>query len=256
MSDRPPGDERDDFDPGLSFADEPLAEVDAAELPAWLRNFAESASDDAPLASSIPAMQTPAESVAVQTPPVARDDDDPLFPGWLDAPRPGRANAPGSLAETVGPSFFSEDDLPEWLRALSSDQSEAQQRPAFDGGAPSSNHVNATAPIPAPAPDVLYVPAVAPVWVTDDNLSDSQGATLFAVIAQGAAERPDVLVSESPAASRAIAASAATADQGGATAKRERPADGSWTRRERVLMVLVIVMTVVMFLILGVDVRG
>jgi hypothetical protein len=101
------------------------------------------------------------------------------------------------------------------------------------------------------------VPVVAPIWVMqDDSRAESQGATLFAAIAHGSMERPDVLVSEAPGAQRATTSRAANADQDGAFANKELPARGSWSRRERVLMVLVIVMTILMFLIINANMGG
>jgi hypothetical protein len=252
MSNRPPSGERDDFDPGLSFTDDPAGEVTASELPSWLRSFAEAAEDDA---AGNPAARSPrtAASVARSSESPALDDD-PLFPGWLDAPRGNRPQAPGSLVETVGPSFFSEDDLPDWLRALSTDT----PAPAAPAAAASAGSAPATAARPAAGVDpVVYVPQVSRVWVHGDDAEyDSESASLFAAIAHGASDRPDVLVDERPSGPAAAMVAPEVAGRSEPRARRERPADGSWTRRERILMVLVIIMTIVMFLVLGVNVNG
>ncbi len=117
------------FEPGPSFVDDAALEVDPSELPPWLREMTEAAS---PNGNSHEHVRAPATQNSEKLPP------------WLDAVPPANGSNRGAPqfqqptwsapthpqvepAETF--SLISEDDLPEWLRALGDQEFESEQQP-------------------------------------------------------------------------------------------------------------------------------
>src|SRR5690606_7693435 len=121
------------------------------------------------------------------------------IPGWLSAPRdlPGASDG----ADSVGAAFFSEDDLPDWLRALNAE-------PEAESSTPSSySNGVMEQPRAAAAPQALAVPAVTNVWVTGmEERVENPGASLFATIAAGGEVRPELVGMSTTRASQTLAA--------------------------------------------------
>jgi hypothetical protein len=180
------------FGPGTSAGGASGSSGDG--LPSWLQNFAASAGASG------------SDSAA---------GDAPSLPGWIESPRPEptpelhqaasspapRRPEPAFTPRTPvgdqlelggGGNFFSEDDLPEWLRALNADA--AQDRPvavAVDGAQP-------LAPVAGgSSPAAVGVPTVTSVWVTGhDGPLQSSSASVFAAVASTVEERPEVVAHE------------------------------------------------------------
>ncbi len=108
------------FEPGPSFVDDSNLDVEASELPPWLRDMtlAKTQRENGHLAAS-----------------AAVVDQSETLPGWMDSTTNGSGNGNGYKPAAYAPpassgpsapvdepaesfSLISEDDLPEWLRAL------------------------------------------------------------------------------------------------------------------------------------------
>lgn len=160
------------YSPGPSFNDDSDLQVDMADLPPWLQDFAKTTIDVSQMPSA----------------PVASAAGNNSLPSWLsddsndngsdmsrDTSPPTLANRPVERADSspqnsgVNDTFslISEDDLPEWLRALGDEE------------------FGATAPVePAPAPDVTTpltrqfttdIPTVSRAWLTQPRTRPSTG---------------------------------------------------------------------------------
>lgn len=229
------------FEPGPSFTDDVPANEALNELPSWLRSFAETTQEPEPA-------ETDHESA--DAPDLQADDgddsDNPSLPGWLSSDRPVLRPHAGNAEPTVGHGFFSEDDLPEWLRALNSDDSQGSSPgPRIIEGGLQEPQARGT------SSQVLTVPAVSNVWVTGlEDRADSAGAALFATIASGGASRPDVLAPTLPDSgpqpvARKPESRAADVPSSGSQ-RRSR-----WSRRERILLIAIIVLSVVLLIMLS-----
>jgi hypothetical protein len=157
------------FEPGDSFSNDSSDQGDAGDLPAWLQNFADVAGEQSggkPTAAPSP---NPAPAASTPAPPAQIAD-----------------TSPGSFGEQPGADagFFSDDDLPEWLRALSTDAEPA-------GG----DDLVGAAPAMSPASNgALHVPAVSRAWVThNDQPEVSPGANLLASLVHVIDSRPDAV---------------------------------------------------------------
>jgi hypothetical protein len=143
----------------------------------------------------------------------------------------------------AGVGFFSDDDLPEWLRSLS---------PA---AAPSGATVDPIDVVMRPASSSLTIPSVSRVWVTPHDAAPVPASTaLFASVASALDERPDVLVSETPA-DASLPVSSMPFDQPMAEPAATpvsvvRPKDRRWSRKVLWLTVTFIILAVVMLAIL------
>lgn len=234
------------FEPGPSFTEEVPGDQQVSELPSWLRNFAETIEDSESSDETLADTGLPDPSVALDE---GDDNGDPTMPGWLSTQR--SASTPSGNDQTaVGQGFFSEDDLPDWLRALNSDDVPAAASsfgPASEGSPEFTEEANASR--------VLTVPAVSNVWVTGmEERVENPGATLFAMIASGGASRPDLAVATMPRPgqstnARNVAPQASEAQQpdGGRTRT-------SWSRRERILLVAVILMSIVLLVLININI--
>jgi hypothetical protein len=154
------------YEPGPSFVDDSLLQVDPIELPPWLREMT-AASADGP------------ESFGGSTSSAVAQND--VLPTWLDAATPtngasspaGRAN-PGLPKSAARPneesmaefSLISEDDLPEWLRALGDQEFELDPTPA-----PSTNGVVANVP-----PTTIVAPTIRRAWLNRPRTVESETA--------------------------------------------------------------------------------
>jgi hypothetical protein len=242
MSNRPPNSGRDNFDPGPSFTEDADHKPESGEL----RNFAETAGDhESPAGGAAGTTRDPdAEDSAA-----LRQRSAPSMPGWLETPRAGVSSPGGDLADTVGPDFFSEDDLPQWLRSLSTDQTSTSSG-SFSGGVAANQATAETTGAAA----TLQIPEIANIWVTASEQSNaSPGASLFAMVANDTDTRPEVTGSE-PVSGAVVTAhprsAAARSEDAEGSSKRE---SRGWTRRERVLMLLVIIAVLVLIFVLGIN---
>lgn len=263
------------FSPGPSFSETPAPAT--AELPSWLQNFGESATEgEAPVFGAAMASQQPR--------------DEPALPGWLQSPRtapPAAAPAPRAEAPPVqqaasavpqqpllsssiqqtepapsdqiiprpptpsrldsidGDSFFSEDDLPEWLRALNTEAAGGEAPTAF--ATTSGGSVPVDAVTPPSTNGVIVVPAVTNVWLTEmDGGTVSPGAALFAAVANSAEDRPEALGADAP---RELATAGA-----GRAAKtvEDTGTEKAGSRRLRLyLLAAVLILVILLFVVLN-----
>lgn len=243
------------FDPGDSFSNSPSDMSDAGELPSWLRNFAGSTneSDDANAASSTPdpgsSTASPIEDAAVAG--IVRDT----------APLAPRADALDPLSGDSDSNFFSEDDLPEWLRALS-----------LDGQAPGDGaSTSAIAADAMTAGGARSVPQVSRAWVTASEVPEvSAGANLLSSLVAVVDSRPEVVTVEAatpaPSSAKAVTPAKAAAPKAAVTATGNQAqtvstpvapaapaasADGSWSRTRILLIVAIIIVLILLILFLS-----
>lgn len=166
------------YEPGPSFVDDLPLDVDPAELPPWLRDMVQSA--------------TPGEVPATVTAATAVEEG---IPDWLRSPRPAPAGSaapapPPELTPAPTPptpavessfSFLTEDDLPEWLRALGDEIAEPELTTSQP--APVAT-VASVAPAPAAA---ARPPSVSRAWLARprsvETAASTQAAEEFAPLA-------------------------------------------------------------------------
>jgi hypothetical protein len=159
------------YEPGPSFVDDSALKVDPFELPPWLREMTSSA-------GSVPDGRINAPSSAV-----AQSD---TLPPWLDAAPPanGSGNAAANQAAVGWPkpaarpndesmaefSLISEDDLPEWLRALGDQEFEVDPAPIAptNGAAPSAQ------------PPTLITPTISRAWLSRPRSVENETAEAVA----------------------------------------------------------------------------
>ncbi len=160
------------FQPGESFNDAPAAPGEAGELPSWLQNFAGEASGSSSIDGAIgnnPQSGGEPESSAI-------------------SPSADPHASPSASNSNVG--FFSEDDLPEWLRALNADG------PSSPGG----EQVSSAPAASVSANGTVTIPPVTKAWVTTmDQPEVSTGANLLSSLVHVVDERPDAI--DTPAGS-------------------------------------------------------
>lgn len=174
------------YDPGPSFIEHDRPTVRLAELPAWLQRFAASAGDpddmgqesyDVAEMENITQLPTPAPQSEPESPsielPSWLDDDESVDPEPMPEPPAPETDSVAEAPVPGTPQFMiSEDDLPDWLRTISSGEGGAEV-PAGVAAQPSM----ATA-------GVASVPSVARAWVTREDMDAlSEGGSLFALVA-------------------------------------------------------------------------
>jgi hypothetical protein len=158
-------------------------------------------------------------------------------------------SSPGSFGEqpVADAGFFSDDDLPEWLRALSTDS-----EPSTDAD------LVAAAPALSPASNgTLQVPAVSRAWLTHhDQPEVSPGANLLASLVHVIDSRPDAVAvpASAGAGSAAPAAGQPVAAPPKPRAAEAQQAEGSivtpgWGRM-RVLLIAAIVLIVFLIIVM------
>jgi hypothetical protein len=244
------------FETGDSFSDEPSDQAGTGALPSWLQNFAGAAgeSDDA-------AKPAPSPSPELST------WDDPSHSSPAQA-QPTAASQPHSMAEPAGQfgqfsggdsGFLSEDDLPEWLRALSTDS-----EPAAGAAPAAAVAVAGAAPSAAPNGTAIQVPPVSRAWVTASDVPEvSAGANLLSSLVHAIDSRPDadevqaaVAASAPPQSTKAAARPQAAAPAASALAPAaSAPAEsasattdtGRWSRT-RVLLVAALIVVLLLFI--------
>lgn len=237
------------FEPGESFVNEPGVQGGAGELPSWLRNFADATGES-------PGAGKPAQPSTSHGQPVSSSEDEPSTP---IAAQPGSNDDPDDRfgqSPAGDSSFFSEDDLPEWLRALSTDTTTAASVTPAAAISTTSNSPNAT----------LQVPQISRAWVTvHDQPVVSPGANLLSSLVHVLDSRPDA-VDVAPAAtstpntgatvlvSPAGSKSAAKPKQPATAVASSGPANEArrWNRtRLLAAMVIAILVLLVIFLLAG-----
>lgn|GEM_PF-5087278 len=214
------------FEPGDSFSNDPSEQGDAGELPAWLQNFADVASEQS---GGQPAQSSPPESSPAMTQP-------------LSAAAPDAE--PFDVQAGGGPNFFSDDDLPEWLRALSTDGDPSagiEQRVAAPASGTSAN-------------GTLEVPAVSRAWVTpNDQPEVSPGANLLASLVHVIDSRPDAVAPQPAVASAPVPSQPAVSQprpQATEVATSDAPAAAPGWGRLRLVAIVAIVLIVLLIIIM------
>jgi hypothetical protein len=164
------------YDPGPSFSEDERPVERLSLMPAWLQTFAASVGEpeDDAAGAPLPAVETVAAPVSTVPAP---EDAVAELPTWLAEERPapdGDAGAAPALVTPVAAALISEDDLPEWLRAIA---------PAdVDEGVASGGGVTAITGGPR---SVLAAPSVGRAWLQGHDLPAlSEGATVFALMAR------------------------------------------------------------------------
>jgi hypothetical protein len=232
------------FSTGDSFANDPSDQGGSGELPSWLQDFSDVAGDaggDEQPAVAAAATEratpqpdaAPAQASSVNAQPEARESQPsmPSLDSFSQAPS-------GSDA-----SFFSEDDLPEWLRALNT---ESDPEP-----------VTASAmamPVASPVPNgTLQVPPVSRAWVTaSDQPEVSPSANLMSSLVNVIDSRPDTVVADPAVAASAAPprASVAAAPQAASEAAPASVAGGDEKRANRTRMLLIATIIVLVLIII------
>jgi hypothetical protein len=166
------------YDPGPSFSEDERPAARLSQMPAWLQTFAAAAGepDEDASAASLPSVADVAAPVL--TAPTAEEAVTEL-PNWLAeeraTPAGGSAAAAAALAVPAAASLISEDDLPEWLRAISPID---DQDAVLAFGAEAAAGANA-------ARQVLAVPSIGRAWtLAHDRPALSEGASMFALMAR------------------------------------------------------------------------
>lgn len=181
------------YETGVSFAEHDKPDERLTEMPAWLQTFAASVVEagDPPAADPAPS----SEPVSSPAPAAAQLTPDPSLPDWLraDGAAPGGTAMPGArqgddfadfqdFGTEGADSFISEDDLPDWLKAFSTETAGDPLVPA--GGMASAGSVS-TMPQRSAA---LRVPPVENIWLSAyDRQALGPGRTLFALLASNTA---------------------------------------------------------------------
>ena len=172
------------YDPGPSFAGIERPAERLAQMPAWLQTFAAVAGDPAEdeLVAE-PRMDVSAATVALEDTP----SDEPVeLPSWLTEERAAVAAEPveperdaagdAAIGAAAAATLISEDDLPEWLRAISSNDDDGHDE-LFSFGAEAGDAGSQRA--------VLTAPSVARAWqFMHDQPALSEGASIFALVAR------------------------------------------------------------------------
>ncbi|MEX1158602.1 MAG: hypothetical protein WEC79_06715 [Thermomicrobiales bacterium] len=229
----------DSFELGTSFTDEPTEEGASGELPSWLQNFGGVAGD----------AKAPAAS-----------EDEPSMTGWNEAPRPADLRA-APVPAPSGPepepatqsgqglavgdqSFFSEDDLPEWLRALSTESEPAVS--AAPVAAVSANTGQSA------SNGAVSIPPVSRAWVTASDVAEvSPGANLLSSLVNAIDTRPDAVAVESMTASAPPSARPSGKPQIPSLAAAQSRRDaGRWSRTRMLVVMAIIILVLFIFLLL------
>ena len=158
------------FPPSPSFQDHDRPRVRLVELPAWLQAFAASVGEPEDVEPSGTADQNQMERLVSSPPGGERPKSESEHQPSMSPPDPASS------------SFISEDDLPEWLRAISPE----------DGGGDSGNSLIGGPAAESEAIDgEITVPTVSRAW---SNSKDSRGTdeatSLFAQVASQAPHAP------------------------------------------------------------------
>lgn len=214
------------YDPGPSFADDERPAERLSQLPAWLQTFAATVgnpAEDDP--ADLPAGPPGGSDAVTATAAVALTQAAmaPDLPTWLADGRPTSTSDSSSehadIVALEGAALISEDDLPEWLRAIAPVDSDDDNGLVTFGGAGGA---------PAGARLALSVPSVGRAWMFgNDRPALSEGATVFALMAREAVATtlPAPAIDMSPSTAMAGAPAAAPGASAAATPDDEPPPD-------------------------------
>lgn len=238
---RPPGEAEDPvsddaldgaFTTGDSFTNDPSDQGGTGELPSWLQDFADVTGDSG---GDRPPDAAPAQASMTNVQPAA------------PAPQPQTTSIDSFSQAPAGSdaSFFSEDDLPEWLRALSteSDQTTGTASPMM-------------MPVASPAPNgALQVPPVSRAWVTaSDQPEVSPSANLMSSLVNVIDNRPEAVVVDpavaAPAAQPRAAVAAAPQAVAGAAPASVAADDAKRANRTRMLLIATIIVLVLFIIVM------
>ena len=229
----------DAFDPGDSFSNEPSDQSGAGALPSWLQNFADATGE----AGDTGAPKAPA--TAAPQPELSSWDDPTAAPQAAAPAQPEPADPFGQAPAAADANFFSEDDLPEWLRALSTEGETAPVAVPVAAG-----------PTTSPAPNgTLNVPPISRAWVTAaDQAEVSPSANLLSSLVHVIDSRPDAVAVEAPPVASAPPqnARATPAPQPAATAApvASEPAQAAKGRNRTQLLLIGVIAALVLLIIL------
>jgi hypothetical protein len=234
------------FTTGDSFANDPSDQGGAGELPSWLQDFADVAGDAG--GDGQPAVAAVANEPPTPQPNAAPTPaPDTILPPAAPESQPSMPSIDAFSQAPVGgdTSFFSEDDLPEWLRALNT---ESDQAP-----------VTASAiamPVTSPAPNgTLQVPPVSRAWVTaSDQPEVSPSANLMSSLVNVIDSRPDAVVADpavaAPAAPPRASVSAAPKATSAAAPASVAVGDEKRANRTRMLLIATIIVLVLIIIVM------
>lgn len=231
------------FDPGPSFVDDDLSDVDVNDLPPWLQELSTSR---APSVISETLDEMPAADSVV----------DEQLPEWLRAARPDQAEAgdmddaapaPAAAQNGVATDAFSligEEDLPEWLRALGDEDFESEPE-----SAPLERERGTSPGVTAEVPSVSRAWLARPRMVDPD--SEAAARHEFEVVdAAGApASEPSVARVTPVAEAEQVIARAETEPAA------EEPVDDAAQRTRRVRLLIlalgIVVLAFLVYIVLG-----
>ncbi len=167
-------------DPAYSATDDfgelEIEDLDLSELPDWLREMAPPSEEEpADLPDDVPVDTGQADAVSQDAPGASPDD----LPDWLRDPEGTPASAPAAPPQAEGVpsvdhqpadqfSLVTDEDLPDWLKALSDDEPESEQ-----AATPSSGSQAAAGQTSAVA-TLFEVPPVNRAWLTQGRRIDQQ----------------------------------------------------------------------------------
>lgn len=224
------------FEPGPSFVDDSSLEVEPSELPPWLRDMTQSAAES--------------ENGHVAAPAAVAEEGENL-PPWLDSAPPANGtnhtaptSATSAWSKPTHPedepaesfSLISEDDLPEWLRALGDQEFDGEQSAVQPAAHTPVNNVVATA----------IAPTVSRAWLSRSRGAESETAEEIAADFAPLESGPVVEPKREPAPQTddltlpAVEEPVAVEPE----AAVEAPAQSD-TRRVRIIMLSVVVLLVV-----------
>jgi hypothetical protein len=235
------------FDPGPSFSEDQPGRAASDALPSWLQSFAESAGESADQAD--PKSDTRDDAGSTWIDPSRTSATAGSFDATFDVHDSRSASQSGQPADnaSANANFFSDDDLPEWLRALNtsepaSGRAHASVAESVDAG---------PSPAGMSAVGVIAVPAVSRAWVTAaDPTPPSPGAGTFAALVHELDTRPDTVGGEPVAVPAARPQLAAPTREEPITAVR--PAErkrGKWGRFRLWGVSVIVVLTYVLYFV-------
>ena len=158
------------FPPSPSFQDSDRPEIRLVELPAWLQAFAASVGEPEVSEASSPSDRGQMEQSVGSPPSGVRSDPASDHQPTMTPPDPSSS------------SFISEDDLPDWLRSISPDESAGDSgNPLFAGPMAESESDD----------NEITVPTVSRAWSNSkDSRSADEATSLFAQVATQAPQTP------------------------------------------------------------------
>jgi len=231
------------YEPGPSFVDDAALQVDPLELPPWLREMTPS---DFGAADGFP-------GIAASS--IAQSD---ALPPWLDAAPPMNGASDSSAHYSSAPwpttenrsndeqaasfSLISEDDLPEWLRALGDQEVESEPAPP---PMTTTNGASSSAP-----PPTLVAPTISRAWLSRPRAVEHETADEVAAdfVPIEASARPEPVRSAMPPAGT-TADPVITAPETPATTASPPPVEGAKPAPRGMRLVLLSAVVVVIVIL-------